>query len=177
MTIEELSLKDKGFQENKFITRVNSRIKKVFNAITLNKVESVQHFMSDKLYYDICEFIKSNLINNKRVMYTEVNVTSKIIDIIEDVAFYKVIVNVTCRYLKYYVDSKTMEYVSGDRDNREVVCQDVMFMKKKDTKDTDLFSCFGCGANFNINSNGICPNCGRVYDLNELDYIIKDLQI
>lgn len=177
MTIEELSLKDTGFQENKFITRANSRIKKIFNAITLNKLSEVQHFMSDKLYFDISEVIKANSDKSVRVMYTEVNVTSDIGRIEEDETFYKVIVNVTCRFLKYYVNSNTMEHVSGDMNNREVIDQEIVFMKKKDSKSIDMFKCFGCGTNFNINDIGICPSCGRVYDLDELDYIIKDMRI
>lgn len=177
MTIDELSLRDIGFQENKFITRANSRIKKIYNAITLNKINEVQHFMSDRLYYNICNIINNNALKKVRVMYTEVNVTSSIKRIEEDVTFYKIIVGVTCRYLKYYVDSETMEYVSGDKNNRVVVSQDVEFLKKKDSKSFDVFRCFGCGTSFNINSSGICPNCGRVYDLDELDYIIKDIEI
>ena len=177
MTIDELSLRDIGFQENKFITRANSRIKKIYNAITLNRINEVQHFMSDMLYYNICNIINDNALKKVRVMYTEVNVTSNIKRIEEDAAFYKIIVGVICRYLKYYVDSETMEYISGDRNNRVVVSQDVEFMKKKDSKAFNVFRCFGCGTNFNINESGICPNCGRVYDLDELDYIIKDIEI
>lgn len=36
MKIDELKQKDNNFSEDKFITKANSRIKKVFNAISLN---------------------------------------------------------------------------------------------------------------------------------------------
>ena len=36
--------------------------------------------------------------------------------------------------------------------------------------------CYGCGTTFDINQSGICPVCGRVYDLEEIDYYIDEFE-
>lgn len=176
MTIEELKKIDIKFSEDKFITKANSRVKKVFNAISLNKLNEIQHFLSDDLYKNIVSKIESYNNPNTRIFFDEVNVSCSISKVLEDNDYYIILVDCTLRYLKYYVDS-SFKYVSGNNNSRIVVNQTITFKKSKIAKDNSVFRCLGCGANFNINASGICPQCGRVYDLDEFDYIIYDMEV
>ena len=177
MTISDLEKKDKNFSEDVFISKANSRLKKIYNAITLNEVNSVKHFMSDDLFSKIENMIDELKKENKTIVYDEVNISSSIDSINEDKNNFYIKFTFITKFLKYFMSSDTNEFESGDMDNREIINQSIVFFKKKDAKDLDVVSCFGCGANFNINANGICPHCGRVYDLYEFDYIIKDMEL
>ena len=84
MTVNDLSRIDSDFEESIFITKVNSRIKKIYNAITLGDVDTVKHFMSDELYSKITDYVKNNDDDNKIVIYDEVNISSAILNIDED---------------------------------------------------------------------------------------------
>lgn len=176
MRIEELKLKDTSFSEDRFITKANSRIKKLFNAISLNKLSSIEHFLSEDMYRNILDMVESLNNSSSKIFYGEVNATCSISDILEDNDFYIIIVDCSLRYLKYYVDSN-FKYVSGDNNNRIVDNQLITFKKNKAAKDSGVFRCLGCGATFNINADGVCPSCGRVFDLDEFDYIISDIRI
>ena len=68
--------------------------------------------------------------------------------------------------------------VSGDCDRRREVVKKVTFQKRKDASSFgDVTRCLGCGTSLNINESGICPNCGRVFDLEKYDFVIKDMKI
>lgn len=176
MRIEELKLKDTSFSEDKFITKANGRIKKVYNAISLNKLPSIEHFLSEDMYENITNKVESLNNSSSKIFYGEVNVNSSISDILEDDEFFIIIVDCNLRYLKYYVDSN-FNYSSGDNSNRIVDNQKIVFKKSKTAKDSGVFRCLGCGMTFNINADGVCPSCGRVFDLDEFDYIISDIRI
>lgn len=177
MTVNDLSRIDSDFEESIFITKVNSRIKKIYNAITLGDVDTVKHFMSDELYSKIIDYVKNNDDDNKIVIYDEVNISSAILNIDEDNNNYIITVDCVSKFLKYFISKNSREYLSGDMDNRIELNQKIKFYKSKTAKSVDVVRCLGCGANFNINSNGICPHCGRTYDLEKFDYIISDMEL
>lgn len=176
MKIDELKQRDNSFSLDKFITKANSRIKKLFNAISLNKLASIEHFFSEDMYKNIVSRVDALNNTDSRIFYGEVNVSCSINEISEDNDFYIIEVDCNLRYLKYYVDS-SFNYVSGDNYNRVVDNQKIVFKKSKTAKDSNVFRCLGCGMTFNINADGVCPSCGRVFDLDEFDYIISDIRI
>ncbi len=53
MTIDELMEKDKDFTSSSFISKANNKIKKIYNAITLNQLDTINHFLSDRVFNDI----------------------------------------------------------------------------------------------------------------------------
>ena len=54
MTVEELENIDKDFNATLFVSYANNVIKKLFNSITLNRLDDVDHFYSDSVFYKIC---------------------------------------------------------------------------------------------------------------------------
>ena len=48
MEIKELVEKDKSFDEETFLTKINNKNKKIYNSITLNELENVKHFMTEE---------------------------------------------------------------------------------------------------------------------------------
>lgn len=166
---------DNSFNESILISKVNNMVKLIYNSITLNKLEDVIQFMSDDLYNKIKEKIDNNTNNNCRVIYDEVNVNSEIKNITNMDEYIFIDVRCNVKFLKYYVSLSDGSYISGDRDNRIDRILNITLKRKSNVKDTNTFKCLGCGYSIDITNGYTCPNCGRVFDLNEFDFIIDKM--
>lgn len=175
MSLDELFYKDPEFDSEEFIERANLMVKKVLNAVTLNELEKVRHFMSEELYQKLQLEINQTISNGRRLVYDEVNVNCKLAGAKEDDDYYYVNVSCSCKYLKYYLSLSTGTLVEGSDKDRIYTSMKILFQRKKGTIRGDVARCLGCGVTLNINDNGKCPNCGRIYDLDEFDYIIKEM--
>ena len=157
------------------ISKVNNMMKLIYHAITLNKLDTVIQFMSDDLYNKFKETIDNNTNNNCRVIYDEVNVNSEIKNITNMNEYIMIDVRCNIKFLKYYVSLEDGSYISGDKDNRISKVLNVTLKRKGNVKDTNIFKCLGCGYSIDITNGYICPKCGRVYDLDEYDFIIDNM--
>lgn len=177
MKLEEYLKIDNNFNNSIFISKVNNMIKMIYNAITLNKLDTVIQFMSDDLYNKYKEMIDNNTNNNLKVIYDEVNVNSEIVSIDNTNDYYLINVRSEIKYLKYYVSLSNNTFISGDKDNRITKISNVVLKKKINSKDYDnTYKCLGCGSSIDINSGFKCLHCGRVYDLDEFDFIIYNME-
>ena len=163
------------FNSSIFISKVNNMMKLIYNSISLNKLDEVIQFMSDDLYNKLKEKIDNNTNNNCRVIYDEVNVSSEIrgTQNMEDYSIISVQCNI--KFLKYYVSLEDGSYISGDRDNRLNKILNVTLKRKNSAIDSNVFKCLGCGFSMNITDGYKCPKCGRVFDLDEYDFIIDNM--
>lgn len=168
---------DNNIDETLFLTKANNRIKKIYNSITLDEVDKIKHFISDDFYQKIKKIIEDNNNKNLKLIYDEVNVACNIKKIKEEENNYIVIVECISKFLKYYVSKDNNEYASGDNNNRVVLKQKITFYKKKDGADNQTIKCSGCGSNFDIEETGICPYCGKTYELSKYDYIIEKVEL
>ena len=157
------------------ISKVNNMVKLIYNSITLNKLNTVIQFMSDDLYNKFKEIIDTNTSNNCRVIYDEVNVNSKIKNITNMNDFILIDVRCNIKFLKYYVSLDDNSYISGDKNNRINKILNITLKRKSNVKDNDTFKCLGCGYSIDITNGYKCPKCGRVFDLDEYDFIIDKM--
>jgi len=175
MTVEELMEKDKNFNQSLFTSRANNMVKKLYNSITLNELNTVDHFVSDKVFNKFKKMQEDAINNGERLIFDQVNVDTLIkdIDIVDNT--YKITCNITCKYCKYYLD-KNGNVTRGNNTDRSTVIHIVTLCKKVGVERDNVARCFGCGTTFNINETGICPTCGRVFDLEEFDYYIDSFE-
>lgn len=176
MTIEELVREDKSFNRELFISKANNMVKRIYTAITLNELEKVDHFISDNVYNKFSDQIKNAEEKNCRLIYEEVNVNTKITDIKKEQDTYKIYTDAEVKCLRYF-KSKDNDIIVGGSPNSRIVLNNKIVFKKK-INNTDLLTnrCRGCGTTYNVNYSGICPICGRVYDLEEIDYYIDEFE-
>lgn len=175
MTIEELKLKDNDFNEEIFISKANNMIKKLYNATTLDELDTVDHFASDRVFESFKSELENAKKNGEKLVYEQVNVSTEIKDIEEKKGLYMISCLVTCKYYKYY-NSFDGEFLHGDSDERVEVLKNAVFCKKVCAEEAIVDRCLGCGFALNANSNGKCPNCGRIYDLEEFDYYLDSFR-
>ena len=75
---------DKGFDVDKFTSQANNMIKKILNAISLDELYKVQHFMSEEFYKSLEEKISLEKKEIGRFIFDEVNVNCVVLHDYED---------------------------------------------------------------------------------------------
>ena len=176
MNVKELVQKDKTFSSELFISKANNMVKRLYNAITLNELEHVDHFISDNVYNEIEAQIKKADSKNCRIVYDEINVDTNIYDIKEVLNAYKIYADVEIKCLRYTKEKNSDAIIGGDPNNRINISKMIVFKKKLNNNDLVTNRCRGCGTTYDINYSGICPVCGRTYDLEEIDYYIDEMR-
>ena len=161
---------EEGFRREEFLSNVNLIVNKVYQSISHLELNDVRHYLSDEIYHNISHEIEKYKDDGKRLVYDEVNVQSQITNAYQDSDYYYIEVKSDCKYLKYFIlDGGVIE---GNNTSRVEVPLRVLFQKRKDATSQDITRCSGCGTTLNIHHSGKCPNCGRIYDYYQYDYII-----
>ncbi len=165
------------FNEAMFKTKVDNIFVKLFTAIMKGNLQEVDHFISDSVYNKYEEYINKLDNNNERQMYDELNVKHTDIisrDILEDKEVVKV--RIISRYMDYIISKSTGNFIRGDNTRRIEKEYILTFEKKLDTKDIKIVrKCPGCGASISVNTSGKCEYCGTIYNLEDYDYILVNI--
>lgn len=166
------------FNEAMFKTKVDNIFVKLFTSIMKGDLSDVDHFISDEVKNKYMTYINDLNSRNERQMYDELNVKdTKILSRKEQEDKEVIEVEIISRYMDYIIDIGTGETIKGD-DTRRIEKRNVLiFEKKNDTKDIKLVrKCPGCGASISVNTSGKCEYCGTIYNLEDYDYILTDIQ-
>ena len=165
------------FNEAMFKTKVDNIFVKLFTAIMKGNLQEVDHFISDNVYNKYEDYINKLDSNNERQMYDELNVKhTEIIsrDLLEDKEVIKV--RIISRYMDYIISKSTGDFIRGDNTRRIEKEYILTFEKKLDTKDIKIVrKCPGCGASISVNTSGKCEYCGTIYNLEDYDYILVNI--
>ena len=176
--MDELLKIDHTFNKGMFITKVNNIFIMLHSAIMMGDIDRVRHFLSDELedYYQnkVDDLNRRNI----RQMYDELNVKDTIIKDIQINDNNVIIkVDIISRYMDYVVDKKTLKFISGYNDHRIEKINHLVLEKKINVKNNTISTCHGCGASIDINNNGKCEYCGRIYDAEDYDWILTSLEV
>lgn len=166
------------FNEAMFKTKVDNIFVKLFTSIMKGDLSDVDHFISDEVKNKYITYINELKSRNERQMYDELNVKDTKILSRKELEDKEVIeVEIISRYMDYIIDIDTGETIKGD-DTRRIEKRNILvFEKKNDTKDIKLVrNCPGCGASISVNTSGKCDYCGTIYNLEDYDYILTDIQ-
>lgn len=166
------------FNEAMFKTKVDNIFVKLFTSIMKGDLSDVDHFISDEVKNKYMTYINELKSRNKRQMYDELNVKDTKILSRKELEDKEVIeVEIISRYMDYIIDIDSGETIKGD-DTRRIEKRNILvFEKKNDTKDIKLVrKCPGCGASISVNTSGKCDYCGTIYNLEDYDYILTDIQ-
>lgn len=174
MTVQELILKDKTFNSEMFLSKAKNMIEKIYNAINENKLEKVDHFISDKVYNQFVTQMKYADSRGCQLVYDKVKINLSITEVGIEVNTYKIITKLELRCVKYFKSKTNGSIVGGNLNTGSITEHKVIFKKKKNAEERVTNRCRGCGNTFDISQSGICPVCGRIYDLEDVDYYIDD---
>ena len=178
ISLEEYKQRDTSFDENSFITKVNNIVIKYFSSITLNELKRVDHFVSDKVYEVGSRIAKEAEDSGNIHMFDEFNIRdSKIIRIEETNDAYFIYVNMSIRYMDYLMNKVSNVVTGGDNHSRVLHPMTMIFKKyKKATEQNLVRTCPTCGASLNTNDTGVCEYCHTVYDQEDHDWVLDDIQ-
>jgi hypothetical protein len=171
----DISKYDKTLDNAMFLTKVDNIFMLLYSAIMDRNLNKVKHRISDEIF-ERYEPIVKDLIEQKQIqMYGELNVKSSEIIDIEDKDDLVVTVKLITRYLDYIVD-EDYNYISGDTNNREEHELTLKFKKRKDAEKLKASRhCPTCGALMDISKNGQCEFCGSIFNTEDYDWILIDI--
>lgn len=176
--MNELIKLDKSFNEGMFITKVNNIFIMLHTAIMMDDLNRVRHFISNELEKKYEIIIQEYNTKNLRKMYDELNVKTtsiKNVEIRENKAIINV--NIVSRYMDYFIDKDTGNYISGINTRRIEKINHLVFEKIIGSNYQDIArKCPGCGANINVNSNGKCDYCGTIFNTEDYDWILTSIE-
>ena len=148
-------------------------------SIMTNDIERVKHFLSNDLYNKYKIIVDNHIKNNETQMYDELNVYKINIENTQ-IHDNKEIINVKLisRYMDYIIDNQTKKIKNGINTHRIEKTNYLVFEKVINNNDKKIIhTCPNCGANLDINYNGICSYCKQSIKLNEEDYILVSLEV
>ena len=157
-----------------FLSKANLMMKRILHAITMQDISSIEHFLKDDVYENLQKEMEKDSLLNRHVIYDEVNVKSAIQRTFEDSDSIYIEVLFSIRALKYYVSNDSNEK-NGNFSSRTEFVKKVLFTRLKNAKSQVAPRCFGCGSTIDYYQNGVCSNCGRVYDFELFDYVIQEM--
>ena len=175
---DELVKLDSSFNQGMFITKVNNIFVMLHTAIMMDDLDRVRHFISDDLEERYEEILRELNSKNLRQMYDELNVkTTEVKDVIIDGDKAIIKVDIISRYMDYYIDKNTGDYVSGNRDRRIEKTNHLVFEKKISAHYNGIIrKCSSCGASIDVNANGKCPYCGNIFKTEKYDWILVSIE-
>ncbi|MBR4261444.1 MAG: TIM44-like domain-containing protein [Clostridia bacterium] len=175
--LENLIKEDNTFSEAKFKAKVDNVYIKLYTGVMKQDLENIRHFLSDEVYEKYNNKIKKLQEANVIQVYDELNVSdTNIINIEEFEDRFEITVRLLTKYLDYRIAKDTKKFISGNRDVREEKYVTLRFSKIKNAKALgNARKCTGCGANIDLNKNGVCEYCGSVYILRDYDWVLEEI--
>ncbi|MBR1654192.1 MAG: TIM44-like domain-containing protein [Clostridia bacterium] len=175
--LDNLIREDSSFSEAKFRSKVDNVFIKLYTGVMKQDLENIRHFLSDDVYEKYNEKIKNAIAANQIQIYDELNVSdTNIVKIEEFEDRFEITVSLLTKYLDYRISKDTRKYISGNRDVRTEKRVMLKFSKIKNAKALgNARKCTGCGANIDLNKNGVCEYCGSVYVLRDYDWVLEEI--
>ena len=177
-TLDNLIREDNTFSEAKFKSKVDNVFIKLYTGVMKQDLENIRHFLSDEVYEKYSAKIKQLQAANQIQVYDELNVSNTNILKIEELDDrFEISVSLLTKYLDYRIAKDTKKNISGDRDVRVERVIGLKFSKIKNAKALgNARKCTGCGANIDLNKNGVCEYCGSVYVLRDYDWVLDEIK-
>lgn len=177
--IEEIKKYDKEFNEDVFIGKVDRIFIMILDAIMERNILNIKHYINEEIYNRYTELVNSYNEKNVIRIFDEMNVKSTKIENYEvkDNCIYVDVVLIS-RYMDYYIDAKTGDYISGVNTHRIEEEHKIRFVKKLNSKNLGVtINCPTCGNSLNVNDSGLCLFCKNVIDMSEYDYVIDEIDL
>lgn len=176
--MNELIAIDKSFNEGMFISKVNNIFVMLHNAIMMDELDRVRHFISSDLETKYENIIKELNSKNEQQMYDEINVKNTFIRNVEIKDGYAYIsVDIISRYMDYIVNKDTGKYIRGTNTHRVEKTNHLVLCKKINVSYTgNTIKCPYCGADIDVNANGKCSYCQKIFDAENHDWVLISIE-
>ena len=162
--------------DNELIGKFSNIYIMLLYSIMTNDIERVKHFLSNDLYNKYKTIIDNHINNEETEMFDELNVYKINIEKKEIIDNKEIItVKLISRYMNYIMDNNTKKIKSGINTHRIEKTNILVFEKNINTNDNkNVHKCPNCGANLDINYNGVCSYCKQSVDLKD-NFILTKL--
>ena len=169
---------DNTIDNNMLLSKVDNIFIQILTGIMFDDLDRVKHKISDCLYDRYKNILIYNNQNNLRQMFDELNIKNSQISFINKKDD-KLIVSVSlvARYMNYFVNKETGEYVSGNNQKRMEYPYIITLEKSLNAKTMGVsMHCPGCGNPMNVNAYGVCSYCGTKFNTEDFDYVVTNIE-
>ena len=179
MTLTEYKSMDPTFNESMFITKVNNIFVKLFTSIMMDKLNEVDHFVGDEVLLYAQGILNNAKNQGCRQMFDELNVKdSQIVNVEVKQDVYEIKVFLQSRYMDYIIDLSNGNVISGNDQSRINVDFNLSFTKKISAQEQGITrKCPTCRAPLSVNTSGKCEYCGSIYNQEDYDWVLTNLEI
>ena len=173
---EEIIKYDSSFTEATFLTKAEHIYMMMLDAVMEKDLNEVKHYLSEKVYEYLNSMVSDYTSRNVIRIFDETNVkTSSIDSYYTDEETINIVVNLTSRYMDYFIDDDG-NYLYGTNDHRVEREHRIVFTKKFNVKHlNEARPCPSCGHSLDVNASGVCPYCKQVIDMSNYDYIVSEI--
>ena len=137
------------------VTKIKNIVIMLLNAIELENIDKVRHFLDEGLAASLEKTIAQNRKNNVRQRYDQTNVTN--VQVLSETNS-ELSASVTIKAIEFLTDRKSGAVVRGndiERTQRNVVLR----FRKNSVEQKLSYKCPGCGAPLNLNATSFCDYC------------------
>lgn len=156
------------YNQAMMITKVKNIYIMLLHAISNENISMVDHYLDDELTKHFQKIIDNNIKNNVKQVFRQLNITN--LSVVQEDEKY-VTFNGLTRYITYFVDRKTENYIYGDNKIR-ISNNIILKFRKNDVKAKSLYRCPNCGAGLQINTTSICSYCDSAVDERFSPYVL-----
>ena len=113
ITLNELIEKDKTFSESEFKSKVENQFMQIFLAVTVGKIERIDHFVNDEVYARLKAIVEDNTAKNVIHFYEEPNVSNISLNrIVEEDDSFIIEATVLFKAYDYFANKGDLKWVS-----------------------------------------------------------------
>jgi len=139
-------------------------------------MDNVKHMLSKEVFDKYNSYVNELNVNNETQMYDMLNVAETEITSV-DINDETIEIHVSLLSKAYdYVMNQNGNIIRGQDQTREAKRYELTFSKKIAFKNhKDVRKCPGCGASIDANFSGKCAYCDTIYNADDYDYILSEV--
>lgn len=169
---------DNSIDNTKFLSKVDNIYILLISGVMFDELDNVKHKVSDDVYKKYEAISINNKARNFSSVYEELNIRStKILKINKDEERITVLVELISGYIGYVINNLTNEVVFGNKYNKNFY-RNILTLEKSIYAHNLKASvhCPKCGHPIDYNADGTCNYCGAVFNTEDFDYILTDIE-
>lgn len=173
---DQIKVRNSDFSETAFTDYAVGFFENFLNTRMTYNLDSVRHCLTKDFYQNMCSAYLAQKEKNEAIIIKKYEVLSSSLISYKEVNSEEYIeMRLINKYMAYFVDANTQDYIRGNRYDAEQKCELLTFMKNKNydkSKEKSRVCCPNCGAPLDEVYINVCKFCNTVVPLPEKEWLL-----